>query len=113
MLYFLKLRLTKGVSAAEHSLADDAISCDPPTEQEVVAAILWLKSGKAPGICYIPAELSKAGDSAIEKWITAVIRGVWEIWQIPPYWRKGIILSLYKGKGSRRKLKIKKVLLYF
>jgi len=59
------------------SLADAASSCDPPTEQEITVAVLRLKSGKAPGICDNTAELLKAGDSAIEKRLTAVIRGVW------------------------------------
>jgi len=41
----------------------------------------------------------------VVKWLTAVIRGISETGQIPPDWRKSIILPLNKGKGSRRECK--------
>jgi len=93
------------IKDAESSLADATISCDPPTEDEVAKAIRRLKSGKAPGICDIPAVLLKVGNNVVVKWLTAVIRGVWETGRIPSDWRKGIILPQYKGKGSRRECK--------
>jgi len=33
------------------------IDCEPPTAAEVAKAVGCLKTGKAPGICGIPAEL--------------------------------------------------------
>jgi len=93
------------ITDAESSLADITISCDPPTEDEVAKAIHRLKSGKAPGIFRIPAELLKAGDNVLVKWLTAVICAMWETGRIPPDWRKSIILPLNKGKGSRRECK--------
>jgi len=86
------------IKDAESSLADTTISCDPPTADEVAKAIHRLKSGKAPDICGISAELLKAGDNVVVKWLSAVIRGVWETGRIPPHRRKGIILPLYKVK---------------
>ena len=62
-------------------------------------------AGKAPGICGIPAELLKAGGYHTAQWLTKVFQAVWQSGQMPSDWKKGIILPLYKGKGSRRECK--------
>jgi len=57
------------------------------------------------GICGIPAELLKAGGYCTVQWLTKIFQSVWQTGQMPSDWKKGIILPLYKGKGSRRKCK--------
>ena len=49
------------VGSAAIPLPDPPISEDSPSLAEVREAISKLKSGKAAGICGIPAELLKAG----------------------------------------------------
>ena len=93
------------VQAAATAMPDDSISCHEPTEDEVAWAMKRLKSGKAPGICGITAEMLKASGAAGLQWLTKVIQAVWRSGSIPEDWRKGIILPLYKGKGSRRECK--------
>jgi len=69
-----------------------------------------LKAGKAPGICGIPAELLKAGGYHTAQWLAKVFQAVWQSGQMPSDWKKGIILQLYKGKGSRGNARITEAL---
>ena len=61
-----------------------------------------MKSGKAAEVYGIPAELLKAGGEAVLQEMAAVFRKVWKTCEIPPDWRKGIIIPIFKGKGDRR-----------
>ena len=36
---------------------------------------------------------------------TKIVRAIWNIGEIPPDWRKGVILQFYKGKGSKKECK--------
>jgi len=47
----------------------------------------------------------KAGGYHKAQWLTKVFQAVWQTGQMPSDWKKGIILPLYKGKGSRRECK--------
>ena len=85
------------------STPEDA--ANPPTAAEVAKAIGRLKAAKAPGICGIPAELLEAGGYHTAQWLTKIFQTVWQTGQMPLDWKKGIILPLYKGKGSRRECK--------
>jgi len=96
---------TELAQSAASTPEDTTIDCDPPTDAEVARAIGRLKSGKAPGICGIPAELLKAGGYRTVQWLTKIFQSVWQTEQMPLDWKKGIILPLYKGKGSRRQCK--------
>lgn len=82
-------------------IRDDPINCSPPTELEVAAVVHKLKSGKAPGICGITAELLKAGGLVSNLWLTRVFQSAWNAVSVPTDWTRGIILPFYKGKGSR------------
>ena len=90
---------------AAAAVADPDINCAEPTEDEVAQAIRRLKGGKAPGLCGITAEMIKASGRYGVQWLTKIIRAVWNSGEIPPDWRKGVILPFYKGKGSRKECK--------
>ncbi|XP_069972146.1 uncharacterized protein [Penaeus vannamei] len=64
-------------------------------------AISKLKSGKAAGICGIPAELLKAGGEPIARALHAVLAAIWRSGTIPPYLSRGVVIPLWKGKGDR------------
>ena len=85
--------------------ADPDINCAEPTEDEVAKAVGRLKGGKAPGLCGITAEMIKASGGWGVQWLTRIIQAIWTSGEIPPDWRKGIILPFYKGKGSRKECK--------
>ena len=80
--------------------------CSPPTEEEVDIAVSHLKNGKAPGpvctlvICRLAELFKNAGPDGV-KWLTSVFQSAWQSGIIPDEWRTGIILSFYKGKGSK------------
>ena len=57
-------------------LPDPPISEDPPSLTEVRGAISKLKSGKAAGICGIPAELLKAGGEPMARGLHAVLAAI-------------------------------------
>jgi len=47
----------------------------------------------------------KAGAPAMVTWLTALFQSFWASSTISEDWKKGIMLPLYKGKGSRRNCK--------
>ena len=60
-----------------------------------------LKAGKAAGCCCIKAEMLKHGGEVMLEKLQDLFTGVWDSEAVPADWHKGIILPLYKGKGSR------------
>jgi len=48
--------------------------------------------------------LKASGDLGILR-LSSEIKQVWHTGVIPPYWKKGIILLIYKGKGSPKDCK--------
>jgi hypothetical protein len=59
-----------------------------------------LKSHKSPGIDQIPAELIKAGGSAIRCAIHKLIIAVWNKEELPGEWKESIIVPIHK-KGVK------------
>ena len=72
---------------------------DPPTANEVKAAIDKMKSGKAPGADSISAEMLKAGGDIITETLTEIFKEIWEEEEIPVDWKTGLIVKLPK-KGN-------------
>ncbi|XP_069995851.1 uncharacterized protein [Penaeus vannamei] len=70
--------------SAEVPLPDPPISEDAPSLTKVRGAISKLKSGKAAGICSIPAELLKAGVEPIAWGLHVVLVAIWWSGTIPP-----------------------------
>ena len=87
---------------AEPLVPDPPISVDPPSLAEVREAVAKLKSGKAPGVCGIPGELLKAGGGAMIHGLNAVLTAVWQTGTIPPDWKRGLVIPIWKGKGDRQ-----------
>ena len=69
---------------------------------ETRAAVNRLKWGKAPGICGIRAELLKAGGNAALMSLHAVLCFAWNTGIIPTYWKRRLVVPLWKGKGDRQ-----------
>ena len=84
------------------SVPDPPISEDPPSLAEVREAVGKLKGGKAPGVCGIPGELLKAGGESVIHGLHAVLTAVWQSGTIPPDWKRGLVVPIWKGKGDRQ-----------
>jgi hypothetical protein len=74
---------------------------DPPTVEEVQAAIKALRNDAAPGVDGIIAPLLKVG-SVMAAWLHRVIAAVWATGRAPVEWKRALIVPLYKGKGDRK-----------
>ena len=70
--------------------------------EEVEAAIGKLTSGKAPGVCGISAEMLKAGNSVMVRWLHKIVSIAWSTEEMQVDWRRAVIIPLHK-KGSRTK----------
>ena len=70
------------------------------SEEEVAAAIKGLKIGKAAGPTGVVSELMKAAGGFGSRWMTDLINNIVKEGCIPDYWRKSILVLVYKGKGD-------------
>ena len=61
-----------------------------------------MKNNRAPGVCGIPAQLLKYGGAATLLWLQSLFSIVFRTEWIPKDWWVGIILPLWKWKGSCR-----------
>lgn len=73
---------------------------EPPSIQEVEAAVKLLKTNKAPGIDNIPPELLKGRNNTTIRALHTVIKKVWQQEKMPEDWQKSIICSIHK-KGDK------------
>jgi hypothetical protein len=73
----------------------------PPTIEEIIAAIKKLKNGRAAGPDDIPAELLKYAAVPVAHALHRLFEEIWCTGTVPAAWREGVIISLYKGKGSK------------
>ena len=83
-------------------IADPPSNCDPPSFVETQPAVNRLKWGNAPGICGIHAELLKAGGNVQLMSLHAVLCSACNTGIIPTDWKRGLVVSLWKGKGDRQ-----------
>ena len=72
------------------------INTNPPTEAEVRNAIKAMKSGKAPGIDSIHAEMLTADLSTATRVLTNLFDTIWDKEIIPSDWGKGLIIKIPK-----------------
>jgi len=77
------------------------VSTDEPSVKEVTVAVRKLKNGKAGGPEGIPPELLKYALHPVSQMLHALFLHVWRSGRVPAEWRDGILISLYKGKGSK------------
>ena len=86
---------------ASSAIQDSQTSESAPTLAEVKIAIRKLKNGKAPGVDGIAGELLKSAEEPVSKALCELFHIVWETGRVPSEWREGLIVSLYKGKGTK------------
>ena len=91
-----KRDMLKAISAAP----DPPINTQPPTLPEVREVLGKFRSGRAAGICQIPAELLQKGGDLLHRELTTVFKNVWTSGEIPSDWKRSIIVPIYKGKGD-------------
>ena len=71
------------------------------TEDEIISAIKKLKSGKAAGEDLVYNEYIKNSIPQLSETYCKLFNKVLDTGDIPEEWMNGIILPLYKGKGSK------------
>ncbi|BHF65507.1 E3 ubiquitin-protein ligase huwe1 [Sparganum proliferum] len=76
------------------------VSCDPPSEEEIVDAIRKLRNNKAPGEDGIPAEIFKSCVDTLAPWLHEVIERAWRDEVVPDDWGLGILVPILK-KGDK------------
>ena len=84
---------TADIPEAEEDLD---IDIDPPTKEEIVAAIKTLKNGKSPGQDSLDAELFKADPELAADVMLPLFTSVWEGEKVPHDWTKGVICKIPK-----------------
>ena len=55
-----------------------------------------MKSGKAAGLCGINAEMLKAGDSVVVKWLHRIVNIAWATGEVPKDWKRAGIIPPHK-----------------
>ena len=106
--YFEQLFTVDPPSGQLRTAGLQTLDADPPIDEtapsigDVKEAVAKLRGGKAAGICNISAELLKAGGEAMIRGLHAVLTAVWHSGTIPPDWKKGLVVPIWKGKGDRQ-----------
>lgn len=76
----------------------EANSCPDPAE--VLSIVRKFKNGKVPGPGQLPVDVLKCGGVEIAKILTPLlVKATWHM-QEPLSWKGGILIPLFKGKGS-------------
>ena len=82
------------------------LDADLPTDKtatcidDVIKAMAKLRGGNAAGICSIKVELLQAWVEAKIHVLHAVLTAIWHSGTIPPDWKKGFVVLIWKGKGT-------------
>ncbi|KAI8506599.1 hypothetical protein Bbelb_160260 [Branchiostoma belcheri] len=74
----------------------------PPTIEELQKALKSLKSGKAPGVDGIPAEVLKHSGEVLHNELLWLYQRCWEDGAVPQDFKDAMIVTIYKRKGDRR-----------
>ena len=74
---------------------------NPPTLEEILAAIKSKKSGKTPGLDGIPAEIYKYGGTAFHAQLLKFYRICWTAKELPQQFKDALIIAIYKNTGDR------------
>ena len=82
--------------------ADQPINEAPPSLDKVREAVVMLRRGKAAGICNITLELVKAGGNTMICGLHTVLSTMWRSGAIPPDWKRGLVIPVWKGKEDRQ-----------
>ena len=79
------------------------LDADPPIDKTVcsiddIKEVVKMRGGKAAAICNISVELLKAWNEAMILGLHAVLTAVWHSGTIPPGWKKGLVVHIWKVK---------------
>ena len=74
----------------------------PPTEPEIAEIISGRKNGKST--TDIKNEMLKKPGEVMTKYVTNLIETCWNEEKVPQEWKKGLVTSLWKGRGDREML---------
>ena len=89
------------VSEAQTSMPDSTIDTFSLMITEVYKAMNKIKAGKSPGVCSIYPEYIQHGGSDALRTLHKIVIQVWKEEVVPEEWHQGIIIPLYKEKGSK------------
>ena len=95
----LENRLTVYSNNREH---ESDLCNTPPTEAEISEIIENKKNGKST--TDFKNEMMKRPGEPMTKYIAVLIKTVWKEEKVPKDWKKGLVTSLWKGKGDRETL---------
>ena len=70
------------------------------TKEEVERALKETKSGKAPGVDGVHAEMLKEGGVTVVEWLVRLFNVCFYLGMCPVDWVLAVIVPLYKGKGD-------------
>ena len=87
---------------ANSGVVDTRVPLDPPSLSEIFQVIRKLPKGRAPGLDGITGEMLQSASDSIVPRLHQLCKRVWEEERVPPEWKEGVILPLYKSKGDRR-----------
>lgn len=73
---------------------------DIVSEEEVEQALKKMKSGKAVGPDQISTDMFKVLGKPGLRWITRIMRAVWQEQCIPEDWRTSVLVPIFKKKGD-------------
>ena len=92
-------------NAAANAAPADDVREDAPTLEEVQKAIRKLRNGRAAGPDETKSlqtpELLKTAEIPISTALHQLFLLIWKSGKVPADWKEAVIISLYKGKGSR------------
>ncbi|KAI8516418.1 hypothetical protein Bbelb_049990 [Branchiostoma belcheri] len=74
----------------------------PPTIEELQKALKSLRSGKAPGVDGIPAEVLKHSGEVLHNELLWLYQRCWKDGAVPQDFKDAMIVTIYKRKGDRR-----------
>lgn len=86
---------------AASATPDMSVTEDAPTLEKLIRAVRRLRNGRTAGFDEIAPELLKYAEAPISQALHDLFSTVWSSGKVPAEWKEGIIVSLYKGKGSR------------
>ncbi|KAG7296948.1 hypothetical protein JYU34_019852 [Plutella xylostella] len=90
------------VEPVPHSNHNNDSEVEPPSFEEVRAAIMRLKNNKAPGIDGLPSEIWKYCGGTVQSKLYELLLKIWEAKQQPQEWNTGVICPVHK-KGCKKK----------
>ena len=73
---------------------------NPPTLEDILAAIKSTKSGKTPGLDGLPAEIYKYGGAALHTQLLKFYHTCWTAKELPQQFKDALITAIYKKKGD-------------